>query len=100
MSVSFSARHTDEELRRLERLWRAGEVHVVTVMSVETLDNLLTSLPVYCREALAATPLVTPSNRVIQTAADRIPAVRAVLAPGPLPIDMLGAVIEAFGNPE
>lgn len=87
------ARHTDEALAGLERLWRAGKVQAVTVMSVETLDNLLTSLPVYCREALPGMPLVTPSRRVIQTAADRIPAVRAVLAPGPLPSDMLDAVI-------
>lgn len=87
------ARHTDEERAALERLWRAGQVHVVIVMSVESLDNLLTSLPVYCRESLAATPLVTPSRRVIQTAADRVPAARAVLAPGPLPADVLSAVI-------
>ncbi|HZD53005.1 MAG TPA: uroporphyrinogen-III synthase [Woeseiaceae bacterium] len=87
------ARHTDEELLELERLWRAGRVHVVTVMSVESLDNLLTSLPAHCRDALPATPLVTPSKRVIQTAADRIPAVRTVLAPGPLPADVLSAVI-------
>ena len=87
------ARHSREELERLERLWREGAVHLVTVMSVETLDNLLTALPAYCREALPATPLVTPSKRVIQTAADQIPAVRATLAPGPLPADMLRALI-------
>lgn len=87
------ARHSEEELAGLERVWRAGKLHVVTVMSVETLDNLLICLPDFCRKALAATPLVTPSARVIQTAADRIPAVRAILAPGPLPADVLSAVI-------
>lgn len=90
------ARHTADELAALERTWRAGGVHVVTVMSVESLDNLLTSLPPYCRDALPATPLVTPSARVIQTAADRIPAVRTLLAPGPLPADVLSAVIVAI----
>lgn len=89
------ARHTEDELAAVERAWRAGDVHVVTVMSVESLDNLLTALPPYCREALPRTPLVTPSARVIQTAADRIPAVRALLAPGPLPADVLSAVIVA-----
>ncbi|HLT90982.1 MAG TPA: uroporphyrinogen-III synthase [Woeseiaceae bacterium] len=89
------ARHTEAELEALERTWRAGGVDVVTVMSVESLDNLLTSLPEYCRDALPGTPLVTPSARVIQTAADRIPAARALLAPGPLPADVLSAVIVA-----
>ncbi len=87
------ARHAQAELDELERLWRGGGVDIVTVMSVETLDNLLTALPHYCLESLPGTPLVTPSKRVIQTAADRIPAIRATLAPGPLPADMLSALI-------
>lgn len=87
------ARHSAEELADLESLWRAGAIDCVTVMSVESLDNLLTALPRYCHDALAMAPLVTPSERVIQTAADRIPAVRAILAPGPLPADMLRALI-------
>jgi uroporphyrinogen-III synthase len=87
------ARHSPEELSDLERLWRAGGIDCVTVMSVESLDNLLTVLPRYCLDALPDTPLVTQSARVIQTAADRIPAVQAVLAPGPLPADMLRALI-------
>jgi uroporphyrinogen-III synthase len=93
------ARHSGEELEALERLWRDGAVDLVTVMSVETLDNLLTALPPYCRDALPATPLVTPSKRVIQTAADQIPAVRATLAPGPLPADMLRALIACAPGP-
>lgn len=93
------ARHSQGELDELERLWRGGGIHLVTVMSVETLDNLLTALPRYCLDALPATPLVTPSKRVIQTAADQIPAVHATLATGPLPVDMLRALIAcATGN--
>jgi uroporphyrinogen-III synthase len=87
------ARHSEDELDALERLWRRGGIDIVTVMSVETLDNLLTALPRYCHDALPGTPLVTPSKRVIQTAADQIPAVRATLAPGPLPADMLRALV-------
>ncbi len=87
------ARHSQAELDELERLWRDGAIDIVTVMSVETLDNLLTALPPYCRDALPAARLVTPSKRVIQTAADQVPAVRATLAPGPLPADMLRALI-------
>lgn len=93
------ARHSGEELDALERLWRDGAVDLVTVMSVETLDNLLTALPPYCRDALPGTPLVTPSKRVIQTAADQVPAVRATLAPGPLPADMLRALIACAPGP-
>ncbi|HEX2139995.1 MAG TPA: uroporphyrinogen-III synthase, partial [Woeseiaceae bacterium] len=98
-------RHSQAELDELERVWRRGGIDIITVMSVETLDNLLTALPPYCRAALPATPLVTPSKRVIQTAADQIPAVRATLAPGPLPADMLRALVAcatetATGNPK
>lgn len=93
------ARHSGEDLDALERLWRDGAVDVVTVMSVETLDNLLTALPPYCLGALPETLLVTPSRRVIQTAADKIPAVRAMLAPGPLPADMLRALIARAPGP-
>jgi uroporphyrinogen-III synthase len=88
-------RHSDAELEELERAWRAGEIHYVTVMSVATLESLWSLLPDYCRESLPATPLVTPSERVIQTASEKIPGIRAVLAPGPQAADMIRAMITA-----
>lgn len=87
------ARHSPEALDDIERVWRSGGIDCVTVMSVETLENLLSILPEYCRNALPSTPLVTPSSRVIQTAAEKIPAAQTTLAPGPLAADMLRALI-------
>jgi uroporphyrinogen-III synthase len=88
-------RHTDAELERLESTWRSGGIQFVTVMSVATLDSLWSVLPDYCRSALPATPLVTPSERVIQTATEKIPGIQAVLAPGPQAGDMVRAMIKA-----
>jgi uroporphyrinogen-III synthase len=89
-------RHSDAELDELERTWRAGEIHYVTVMSVATFDSLWSALPDYCRKALPASPLVTPSERVIQTASETIPGIQAILAPGPQAGDMVRAMITAL----
>lgn len=88
-------RHTDIELERLEGTWLAGGIQFVTVMSVATFDSLWSLLPDSCRNALPATPLVTPSERVIQTASEKIPGIQAVLAPGPQAGDMVRAMIKA-----
>ena len=87
------ARHSPEALAEIERTWRSGGIDCATIMSVETLEHLLSILPEYCRNALKTTPLVTPSKRVIQTAAEKIPAAQTTLAPGPLAADMLRALI-------
>ena len=91
-------RHSDDELDELERAWRAEEIHYVTIMSVASFDSLWSVLPDYCRAALPATPLVTPSERVIQTASERIPGIQAILAPGPQAGDMVRALITALEN--
>jgi len=70
------------ELAALDKSWHDGEVDCVTVMSVETLHNLLQLIPSACRELLVETPLVAPSARVIQTAEESIPGISTVLAPG------------------
>jgi uroporphyrinogen-III synthase len=87
------ARPSPAALADIERTWRSGGVDCVTIMSVETLEHLLSILPEYCRKALGFTPLVTPSRRVIQTAAEKIPAAQTTLAPGPQAADMLRALI-------
>lgn len=89
-------RHSGEELAELERVWRAGEIHYVTVMSVASFDALWSVLPDYCRVALPGSPLVTPSERVIQTAGETIPGIQAILAPGPQAGDMVRAMITAL----
>jgi uroporphyrinogen-III synthase len=92
-------RHSDDELEQLERNWRDGRIHYVTVMSVATLDSLWSVLPDSCRAALPGTPLVTPSERVIQTASERIPGIQAILAAGPQAGDMVRAMITALEKP-
>ena len=64
-------------------------------MSVESLEYLLAALPPSCRQALAQVSLVTPSDRVIQTALDIAPEMTAVLAAGPGTDEMLAALVEA-----
>jgi uroporphyrinogen-III synthase len=77
----------------LEARWRQGQITVVTVMSVQSLANLVDMLPEWCAAQLESTPLVTPSGRVIKEALDRFPASRPILAPGPGADDMVQAII-------
>jgi uroporphyrinogen-III synthase len=93
-------RVSDSELDELEQRWKAGDINYITVMSVASLDSFLSVVPVYCRDALPATPLVTPSSRVIQTASQKIPGIQAILAPGPQAGDIVRAIITALGHPK
>jgi len=81
------------ELAELEKCWNNSEIDCVTVMSVETLQNLLQLLPTTCRELLVETPLVAPSTRVIQTAEEAIPGISTILAPGPQAADIISALV-------
>lgn len=81
-------------LSGLEHRWRDGQVNCVLAMSVDTLDKLLEILPAGCRELLETTPLVTPSTRVLQTASDRIPEAKILLAKSPNTDDMVRALVE------
>ena len=77
----------------VEAGWRDGDINFVTVMSVQTLNNLLVLLPDWCVAQLENTPLVTPAARVIKVALDRHPAARTVLASGPGAEQMVKAII-------
>ncbi|MEX2496088.1 MAG: uroporphyrinogen-III synthase [Woeseia sp.] len=83
-------------LEAFERRWLSGEIACFTAMSGESLDSFLSILPPGCHDRLPATPLVTPSRRVIQTAGQKIPGVQAILAPGPGAGDMVRAMIMAL----
>lgn len=80
-------------LAELESRWRRGRINVVTIMSVQSLDNLLELLPTWCAAQLEKTPLVTAASRVLQEALKRFPASRPILAPGPGADDMVGTII-------
>ncbi len=90
--------YSDEELARITEQWQAGKVDVVTIMSVESLQNLLKILPRECRELLVHTSLVTPARRVVQEAAVALPGVQTTLAKGPHVNDIIDAVL-ACKNP-
>ena len=83
-----------EEIARLDQAWREGGIDCVTVLSVETLEYLLQLLPPTAIERLRQTPLVAPSERVIQTALERLPGIPAVVASGPRAADMLNALMD------
>jgi len=84
-----------DEIDALDRRFRRGGIDCVTVMSVETLENLLHQLPQTSLESLRQTLLVAPGARVIQTAMKLVPGISAIMASGPQTADMLNALIEA-----
>ncbi len=84
---------TADRLAEIESAWRSGMIGAITVMSVQTLDNLAVLLPAWCRSRLDSIPLVTPAKRVLKEALDRYPASKPVLAKGPQAADMLDAII-------
>lgn len=91
----------DSEVLDIDSRWRQGEIDIVTIMSVATLQFLLDILPAATRERLRQTRLVTPSDRVIQTASELLPGSRATLAPGPGPADMVSAMVACHeANPD
>ena len=86
-------RHDPVAIAALGRRWRAGDIDVVTIMSVETLVNLVDLLPRESRELLGTTPLVTPATRVIKEAEKRFPGIPTTLADGPQARDMVEAIV-------
>lgn len=85
--------HTDADIDALCSQWISGGIDVVTIMSVETLVNLVGLLPRECRQAMAKTPLVTPATRVIKEAERRFPGIPTTVADGPQAGDMVEAVV-------
>ncbi len=81
------------DIAALEQRWLGGNIHIVTIMSVESLHNLVALLPDSCQSLLVDTPLVTPATRVIQEARERFPGWAATLARGPQAGDMVDAVV-------
>jgi len=82
-----------QTLADLESRWRTGEIAVITVMSVQSFQNLVSLLPAWCESQLETTPLVTPASRVLKEVLDRYPASRVILASGPQASKMVDAII-------
>ena len=84
---------TPQTLADIESRWRQRRINAITVMSVQSLQNLVALLPAWCESQLESTPLVTPAGRVLKEVLDRYPASRAVLASGPQASEMVDAII-------
>jgi uroporphyrinogen-III synthase len=92
----YERRRPEHDNSRIQALCRGlggGSIGVVTVMSVESLRNLFGFLDAAAMTALATTPLVTPSARVIKEAHNWLTDVTPVLADGPQAEPMLRAII-------
>ncbi len=89
-------RFTAAELSAVEDAWRSGGIDAVVVMSVASLDGLLHALPPACLRGLETTRLVGPSERVIQTALERLPGVLCVQSPGPGASDVVDALVASL----
>ncbi len=89
---------TPKLLQDVEAAWRNGDLQAVTVMSIETLRNLIALLPSWCLQQIETVLLVTPAARVIKEALDHYPASRPVLATGPQAADMVDAIIAELEN--
>ena len=86
--------YTDAELGDLEARWRAGDIDIITVMSIESVHNLKAILPNWCTNQFANLSMVTPAARVLKEALATFPGTSAMLARGPLAGDMVRAIIE------
>lgn len=80
------------DVEALARHWQVGDIDVTTVMSVESLQNLIVLVPDSCRQALAETPLVTPAARVLKEAQESLPGCPVNLATGPSANEMVSAI--------
>jgi uroporphyrinogen-III synthase len=87
------AKHAPADVATIEKQFLAGNIDVVTIMSVDSIMNLIALLPSTCIEALGKTRLVTPAARVIKEVEDRIPGIPTTLAPGPQAKDMVAAIV-------
>lgn len=91
----YERRRPDIDPQRLadvETAWRDGRINVITIMSVESLNNLTSLLPEWCVQQIGTLPLVTPAARVIKEALDRYRDAAPILAAGPQTTDMVDAI--------
>lgn len=90
--------YSTTEIAALEARLQAEEVDFTTVMSAESLRNLVALLPESCLDHLAETRLVTPAARVIKEALELLPGIPTTLAQGPQVDDMIRAMVEQGSN--
>jgi uroporphyrinogen-III synthase len=92
--------YRDDEVEVLLAKWEAGQINVVTLLSVASLNNLLALLPESAIPMLARTPLVTPAERVLKQVLDRLPGMPVTLADAPDADAMVRGIVRAIdGSP-
>ena len=92
--------YRDDEVEALLAKWEAGQINVVTLLSVASLNNLLALLPESAIPMLARTPLVTPAERVLKQVLDRLPDMPVTLADAPDADAMVRGIVRAIdGSP-
>lgn len=94
--------YSPADIAAVEKQLLAGEIDIVTIMSVDSFVNLIALLPSTCLEVLRSTPLVTPAARVIKEVAKRVPGIPTTLAQGPQARDMVAAIVTCTnpGHPD
>jgi len=90
--------YSDGDIAALEAVLQEEAVDITTIMSAESLRNLVAILPQSCRDHLVETRLVTPAERVIKEALDLLPGIPTTLAQGPQVDDMIRAMLEHGSN--
>ena len=81
------------QLEDVEARWREVGIDAVTLMSVESVQNLSTLLPTWCKNQLHRSSLVAPAARVLKVALETFPGSSATLAAGPQTSDIIDAII-------
>ena len=71
-----------------------GEIDFIVVLSVETMQNLLTQLPASGVDLLRQSTLVAPGERVIQGACELVPGMATCRASGAGATDIVRAMID------
>ena len=79
-------------VQQLEQRWSEGEIHIVTLTSVETLDNLTAMLTDTGRKLLQTTPYVTVSERIAEAAQANALKGQCVLSRGADDDALVGAI--------
>ncbi len=91
--------YSDADIEKLCADWRAGNIEVVVVMSVESFDNLVKLLPDSFLPLLNEARLVTPAKRVLKEIEERFPGADVSLAEAPDADAIVAAVIDSLEPP-
>jgi len=76
----------------LDTAWQENNIDYVTILSVATVESLVSQLMPTSVKLLHKTTLVAPSSRVIKTASALLPGIKALLSTGPRATDIVDTI--------